>query len=1419
MIVNSAKEYRRWMKAQEGRPEVDENYIGCSYESGDKKIKGFFNLFHGKKDDIEKYLPSLLDIAEDNQAIYEFLQNAVDCGATHFWAFYNDEYFLAVNNGTKFDLEGISSILNIAQSTKTTSSSIGRLGIGFKLAHRLVGKGNGTYELVHGNKGPIIFSWDKREQLGSLMSTDPIHYKGLDENPYLFKIIITNFPVNVGEWVKNLNYNDDVLFQVSELYQFRGYVTQCLHDLYMEVPASFDQGTLFFIMLGENKKKLLDADLETLKNGIEYSMNTLKQLGNICFNGETILKKQLVINESSISKTTELFKQIDPQYKEYDILYSFGYIPLDFSSKEYYQAVAQLQQSPNFYKYFPMGDEVDNMALFVHSDSFQIEANRRKLTNHHTNRELLPTIANHIVETMASYKEVNRDGFLQLYASILLTDKPTSQEKSWMDGAFFEVLNSALKKCIPTKTGFLDDVSKVKVKKLKMDLPLDQIGLEDMQWFYWSGDNHKEIVTSSIDKNNGKLGLEAWNINDVIEHSSCLKLNAWLDTCTEEEFDSFIGEIKSTIPTKRVEQLLPVLKLFKVGNDRKSRSEILSNVDGVILTEKTLPIISILQKVGVKCTNDAIESHPLYQKLEAMDDKGAFDRIKIKVEGPENWGKLTAREKLELVTILKELKEPKDVRQLKIFKNVEGNQCSLQDLISNRDMVEQWQKPFVICKEENFPEIQEYLVSQENMFSEIIENHYKEIITNGTTLNELSLIYQQNNIPWKDDFTIEIIKAYGSTEDVLSIIEKNPSKTAVDAFLRRLQIIELSSKSTYPPTSFEYRCIQVAAKVEAVSIRDKIKIDDTLLSRFTSSNDISFVCKTTQYEIKSYSMKLSDILPDDTQCALYGKVADMFSSIEGYKKVFSADSSNNQVVQNRLRQVLEAGNTIITPAQYVFILFTRWQSQYSTLSFWSNLIRFGQPHQVGSTIVKILEYSFENDYFDVLIQYKTLYNWNQYFRGKYLFSAEYTLEQERGLEEIANWCGQDVQKRELLKKFDMHFDDGVEIKRRKQFKENTLETWDGETLSRSFLDWVASLKPIEGSNQKKLLMLLAEKFGVRFVKKVYLEEDYADAIELDTPKYIAWKLTRPIMIYKIIQQMPCRIIYNDEVLAFVNSGSYKYFNDARHLYINGVEESEIAGALAQVYQDDSVPFDYKDYTAVCFDSFEEQRENHQLIEHQNKLIADLQKKLEHRGDSNRSFEEESRKENERKEYEQSIRDFLGGSFNMDQYSTRSEHIIACYRILFFLKEQGYQIAVDFDQQKFVSEGTYKRIKLQDGKMVNPASAKWGVWYIHPNVWRDVVEKDNWACVCTGNGENDFCLIKSAEDIKRKAQVSSNVLMKLHPSEDADIMRVIDTVYPGQGNQGMDIHLMIKMHDTPNEDLNSLFDKAFNTDQNNFSLDD
>ena len=159
-----------------------------------------------------------------------------------------------------------------------------------------------------------------------------------------------------------------------------------------------------------------------------------------------------------------------------------------------------------------------------------------------------------------------------------------------------------------------------------------------------------------------------------------------------------------------------------------------------------------------------------------------------------------------------------------------------------------------------------------------------------------------------------------------------------------------------------------------------------------------------------------------------------------------------------------------------------------------------------------------------------------------------------------------------------------------------------------------------------------------------------------------------------------------------------------------------------------------------------------------------------------------------------------------------------YRILNYLRCLGYEFADDFDEKAFVSSGEYTRIKLQNGTYVNTSGAKFGIWYIHPNIWRDIQENDNWACVCTGNNESDFIMVKSIADLEQLAKRSKNALIKLQSSDEHSIMNVIDTVFPGSGNNSMKIHMMLKIHDTPNEEINSLFENAFNMDADNFKLD-
>jgi len=1414
MKVNSAKQYREWEREQEKETDVDVNFIGHSHTLADgSTTKGFFKMFHGKKPNIANYLPSLLDIAEDNQAIYEFLQNAVDCGASHFWAFYNDDYFLAVNNGDKFDLEGLTSILNIAQSTKHSATSIGRLGIGFKLAHRLVGKGNGVDELVYGNKGPIMFSWDKAAQLEGLMGEEEIECDGLSENAFLLKIAITNFPAEVGEVVRDVNYEETVVFPKSELDEMRGYVSECLSELFASDEADFGKGTLFFIKLGEGKRVLLDNDLETLRNGIEYSMNTLKQLDHICFNGEQIVKKELVLHEESISKDSERFKEIDPQYKNYDILYSFGFLPLDFTG-DYYAGVEQLRQSPNFYKYFPMGDEVDQMALFVHCDSFQIEANRRKLINHHTNRELLPDIADSIVRTLNDYCSSDRERFLQLYAALLLTDKQGAKEKEWMNDIFFNRLAEAIKTCVPTTDGTSENPKNVKIKDVKMDLPLDELGLEHIQWFYWKRED-KGIFDAAKEK----LGVEVWNINDIIEKSYLSYLNDWLDSCSDESFAAFVNEIRETTTTNRVKELLPKLKLFQFGTERKSRYGIYNY--HVITTNKIVGIKAILEKVGMVCTNEPIEAHPLAAMLPKQTEKTLFENIKSHLK--EHRDALTPSEKLELMETLIRFDEigEESIKKLQIFKTVAGDYSSLGRLVPYSDGAETWIRPYMIVKEESYAELQKYMVKSEDVFHKIVEDDYVEILSNGTSISELYDIYERNGQSWPSDLTIKFILRYGANEELLDLIEKTHDKGSVEKYIEKMDPLALDSSESYPESSYEYRLIQLAAKTGATSLRDKISIDGICLTDFSSSDKLMF-----NVDGKTYTLRLSEVLPDDTQCAIYGKVAENFASISDCNIIFSASSSNISNVKSRLQEYLDENNTYATPAQCAFILLEDLEHYYYDTVDWDYM-----SYESIDDVIGVISYFHNHGLMPILLNYKNscLDTWGDLLGGNYLCSKDYTLESERANPKLERWCRNSEKKKETLESLGFEFDDCDEIMCRKAFKEGKMKEWDEDmySVSDDFLKWVSTLKPITDNNQKKLLLSLCNNNYVSdaVLEQSWNEEDFSSAKELKTPKYMRWKEEeeRDLRIFTASKKMPYRVVYDleEELFRGRKEMCYKYFYG--HLYIGGNKREDIDAALKKAVIDDDIPFTFEDYASICLDTFEEQQDKDRVIESLNEQVRQLKSEITHQHDNG-----DDRRANYVERYAEEIERAMGISLSGDE--KRASHIVSRYRCLMYVKRLGgeYAFEENFDEKGFVDSERFAFIRLKSGKKMFVQGANWGIWYLSPNIWNEL-QKDNYCCLCIGNRDDDFQIVKGKEGLKQIANAKETALIQLRHTPHTSISDAIDGLFAdkrialdnkftiSQTFGGRDVHLMLLVKETHSQEINSLFDNVFTRDPDDFDI--
>ncbi|MFT5619352.1 MAG: hypothetical protein ACI85I_002595 [Arenicella sp.] len=266
--------YKKDVRKIEGNNR-DENFIGSSVSIGGETKFGFFDIYHGHKpeeDGIEGFLRGFLDMAQDSQAVYEFLQNAVDSNSTTFEMHYDDNYFLAFNNGSQFDFNGISSILNVGISTKSKdSSSIGQFGIGFKLIHRLVGKESGLEELRN-LSGPILFSWGRYSELTELknfseknkiITTKDTYtkstlnkFESTKDLPWLFKILLTNFPCQPEENIKDLEYKEKSnSFNKLEVIELAKWAKNKITK--NETNHRLNNGSLFFLKLGEGKSNSL----------------------------------------------------------------------------------------------------------------------------------------------------------------------------------------------------------------------------------------------------------------------------------------------------------------------------------------------------------------------------------------------------------------------------------------------------------------------------------------------------------------------------------------------------------------------------------------------------------------------------------------------------------------------------------------------------------------------------------------------------------------------------------------------------------------------------------------------------------------------------------------------------------------------------------------------------------------------------------------------------------------------------------------------------------------------------------------------------------------------------------------------------------------------------------------------------------
>lgn len=810
MKVKNIREYRSFYKAT--RPvstELEEHFIGNYYfdELSKEKKYGWFTMYHGDKDGygtptsgVENFLQSFLDMAKDGQAVYEFLQNAVDEGSTHYsmvWG--KDEvdgnhYLLVANNGKMFNLDSIRSILNVGSSTKTNDShTIGKFGIGFKLAHRLVGKDNGLQELINENSGPVLFSWKNYEieQLANAENIEPQalqyapkengNYEVQDEYPWLFKILITCFPcLPQNGAIKELPKMADGVqatanpFSYAEYEVLSRWVKNNKHILNKE---TYSKGSLFFIKLGSGKEEELAE--KNLKEGVKFAIAILKETAPEEERAAKLLQTVQLNNDEPITyPDLEYIKIIIDKEEEKDTYAQirFGVGSFDELTDEQIRKIAGeaniealfgfrkhneigdfFKGAPNLYLYFPLSEEVHNFNYILHSNAFYKGSSRTFLHKGNSkedgiNERLLKVIVNKIDGELkrlsASSDKKDRQHFLHFYAALLTSAKSTTQGRLWIEDPYINRIDELLRKYIPVRESLANDEfiitdkpENVFFKKTKVEIDNKSWGLENVNWFYW-GEQAESIIPLSA---YAKLGIKDFMIHNLLTANDqvAARLNDWLND-DDERIKTLLSEI-AALDAESMKKANFKDNLFNARILRFSNGEVLSinqfqekEKDGYFIVFNKLDNIrDLLHKLDLRYTHENFDNYqfnPKYFSLFANESQvrsyTLLTKLFSQVVKDENLNLLTKEEKRRIYEAFRTLNDTPGDRMGDL--KLFKNNSNKYVCFKNLYMASAngWLNKFCIATAEDSPDYKSYLLrEEEELYKGIIYPFWDQIAT------------------------------------------------------------------------------------------------------------------------------------------------------------------------------------------------------------------------------------------------------------------------------------------------------------------------------------------------------------------------------------------------------------------------------------------------------------------------------------------------------------------------------------------------------------------------------------------------------------------------------------------------------------------------------------------------------------------
>jgi hypothetical protein len=795
LFTRNAHYFRKYFKEEVAREKnwLDLNFVGSLHPDKTKSETGFAKLIYGNRDDLGKLLGTIaLNVAADDQAIYELIQNADDSKSSFFSVSYNEKYLLCINNGNYFSDNDMSAIINVAGNFKE-GEDIGTFGIGFKILHRLVGTDDGRDAIINNYAGPIIFSWNKYFQLEKFLNGEEIKIGGYDidkkqysyekdqENAWLIKILYTCFPTHFEEKVRLKDYKtQESKFEESELNEMREFLKNSLQNVNLTETNYLKKGSIFFLKLGEGKSKFLDDGIDKIKNGLSYSFKFLNSLQKIYINGEEIKAQPVTDYSYSFPINSIEFNEINPKNKNREIKFTFAYYR-DYKKAENLRN----ELAPNLYTFFSMDEEKNGFSFLLHCNAFDMNNDRRKLqANSQINERLLPIIAESITQYIESQKNQDRHLFLALYANLLLSKEPKS--KPHINNSFFKYFQKYILENIPTFKSYSNNTENVKIKNTFLEISPSDFGCPEIEWFFWNNEKNDSVLISEA-RNSDKLNLEKWDIIDLIKYAvnqnKLDNINDWIKKIEIETLQIFaeerklkevnnlqdfkkkakpyytlLSEINKNILKSNID-FINQIKLFKFSDGNfYSLNEIFKSEDLVLNYEKTFDVRYELQNFGFLTSVINIDSINSKGNANYSNIK---DLIQTKLSDLHLFQKIASRAKIN--TLKKDQKhklffalknfdgvDVENLRDLELFKDSFGNIRPLRTLLKEGDTrLPNWLDNFKISPNEYLNKLDEYLVKDKDIYQSIIYKNWDLLIALKLNIKdfykEVTGYYKQNH--------------------------------------------------------------------------------------------------------------------------------------------------------------------------------------------------------------------------------------------------------------------------------------------------------------------------------------------------------------------------------------------------------------------------------------------------------------------------------------------------------------------------------------------------------------------------------------------------------------------------------------------------------------------------------------------------